>query len=168
MDKGTNIQISIGLCLWYEYINIPITILGPPLWSSDYSSWLQIQRSGFNSRRYHIFWEAVSLERCPFNFLSTDEEILGRKSSGSGLERREYGRRDPLCWPRGTLYPQNLALTSPTSGVRSVGIVKNSGHCPSQQFGDWILSPSWGGIQSVGLSPRANSTDQATAASRRS
>jgi hypothetical protein len=28
---------------------------GPPLWSSDQSSWLQIQRSGFNSRRYQIF-----------------------------------------------------------------------------------------------------------------
>jgi hypothetical protein len=27
----------------------------PPLWSSDQSSWLQIQRSGFDSRRYQIF-----------------------------------------------------------------------------------------------------------------
>jgi hypothetical protein len=26
---------------------------------------------------------------------SATEELLGRKSSGSGLERREYGRRDP-------------------------------------------------------------------------
>jgi hypothetical protein len=29
----------------------------------------------------------------------------------------------PLRWPRDTLYPQKLALTSPTSGGRSVGIV---------------------------------------------
>jgi hypothetical protein len=28
-----------------------------------------------------------------------------------GLENREYGRGDPLCWPRDTLYPQRLALT---------------------------------------------------------
>jgi hypothetical protein len=41
-----------------------------------------------------------------------------------GLERREYGRRDPSRWPRGTLYPQKLALTSPTSGGRSLGIVR--------------------------------------------
>jgi hypothetical protein len=40
-----------------------------------------------------------------------------------GLERREYGSGDPLRWPRDTLYPQKLALTSRTSGSRSVGIV---------------------------------------------
>jgi hypothetical protein len=34
------------------------------------------------------------------------------------------GRRDPLRWPRDTLYPQKLALTSPTSGGGSVGIVR--------------------------------------------
>jgi hypothetical protein len=42
----------------------------------------------------------------------------------SGLENREYGRGDPLRWPRDTLYPQKLPLTSPTSGGRSVGIVR--------------------------------------------
>jgi hypothetical protein len=39
-----------------------------------------------------------------------------------GLENREYGRGDPLRWPCDTLYPLKLALTSPTSGGRSVGI----------------------------------------------
>jgi hypothetical protein len=34
------------------------------------------------------------------------------------------GREDPLRWPRGTLCPQNLALTSLTCGGRSVGIVR--------------------------------------------
>jgi hypothetical protein len=38
---------------------------------------------------------------------------------------REYGRRDPSRWPHGTLYPQKLAITSPTSGGRSVGIVRS-------------------------------------------
>jgi hypothetical protein len=47
------------------------------------------------------------------------------KSSGSCLENREYGRRDPSRWPRCTLYPQKLAITSPTSGGRSVGIVRS-------------------------------------------
>jgi hypothetical protein len=47
------------------------------------------------------------------------------KSSGCGLENREYVRRDPSRRPRGTLYQENLALTSPTSGGRSVGIVRS-------------------------------------------
>jgi hypothetical protein len=31
----------------------------------------------------------------PLSLVSTNEEMLERKSSGSGLENREYGRRDP-------------------------------------------------------------------------
>jgi hypothetical protein len=69
-----------------------------------------------------MFWEVVGLERGPPSLVSTFEDLLGRKSSGSGLESRDYGRRDPSRWPRGTLYPQKLALTSPTSGGRSVGV----------------------------------------------
>jgi hypothetical protein len=89
------------------------------------SSWLQIQRSEFDSRRYQIFWEVVCLERGPLSLVSTTEELLGRKSSGTGLENREYGRRDPSRWPLVILYPQKLALTSTTSGGRSVGIVRS-------------------------------------------
>jgi hypothetical protein len=57
--------------------------------------------------------------------VSTTEELFGRKSSGSCLENWGYGRGDPSRWPRGTLYPQKLAITSPTSGGRSVGIVRS-------------------------------------------
>jgi hypothetical protein len=32
--------------------------------------------------------------------LSAVEELLGSKSSGSGLESRNYCRRDPPRWPR--------------------------------------------------------------------
>jgi hypothetical protein len=67
----------------------------PPLWSSGQSSWLQIQRCGVHSRRYQIFREVLSLERGPLCLMSTIEELLERKRSGSGLEIREYGRRDP-------------------------------------------------------------------------
>jgi hypothetical protein len=42
----------------------------------------------------------VSLERGTLSLVSTIEELPGRKSSGSGLESREYGRRDLSCWPR--------------------------------------------------------------------
>jgi hypothetical protein len=38
---------------------------------------------------------------------------------------REYDCRDRLCWPRDTLYPQKLAVSSPTSGGRSFGIVRS-------------------------------------------
>jgi hypothetical protein len=71
---------------------------------------------GLDSRRYRIFWEVVCLVR-PLSLVSATEELLGRKNSGSGLESRECGRRDPSRWPRGTLYLQKLALTSPTKAV---------------------------------------------------
>jgi hypothetical protein len=54
---------------------------------------LLIQRSGFNFRRYQIFLKVVGLEWGPPSLVSTIEELLERKSSGSGLEIRKYGRR---------------------------------------------------------------------------
>jgi hypothetical protein len=36
----------------------------------------------------------VRLERGTLSLMSKIEELLGRKSNGSGLEIREYGRRD--------------------------------------------------------------------------
>jgi hypothetical protein len=78
---------------------------------------------GFDARRYQILWEVVGLERGPLSLVSTIQKLLKRKSSGSGLEIRHYGRRYPSRWPRGILCPQKLALTSPTSGSSSVGIV---------------------------------------------
>jgi hypothetical protein len=67
----------------------------------------------------------VGLEQGPLSLVSTIEELLERKSSGSGLEIREYGRRDTSLWPRDTFYQQKFALISPTSGGRSVGIVRS-------------------------------------------
>jgi hypothetical protein len=70
---------------------------------------------GFDPRSYQIFWE-----RGPLSLVRTIEELLEWKSSGSGLENRG----NSLRWPRNILYSQRLALTSPTSGGRSVGIVR--------------------------------------------
>jgi hypothetical protein len=39
--------------------------------------------------------KVVGLERGPLSLVSTTEELLDKKSSGSCLEIREYGRRDP-------------------------------------------------------------------------
>jgi hypothetical protein len=55
--------------------------------------------------------------------VSTIEELLGRKSSGFGLESREYGRRNLSRKPRGSPYPNKFALTLPTKGGRSVGTI---------------------------------------------
>jgi hypothetical protein len=75
---------------------------GPPLWSSGQISKPHMQESGLFSRFYHIFSEVVGLERGPLSLESTTEELLERKSSGFGLEIREYGRKDPSRWPHGT------------------------------------------------------------------
>jgi hypothetical protein len=64
------------------------------------------------------------LERGSLSLMSTIKELLERNSSCSGIENQEYVRGDPLRWPRDTLYPQKLALTSPTIGGRSVGKVR--------------------------------------------
>jgi hypothetical protein len=52
-----------------------------------------IQRPGFDSRRYQVFCEVVGLERGPLSLVSTIEELLEGKGSGSGLEIQEYDRR---------------------------------------------------------------------------
>jgi hypothetical protein len=44
----------------------------------------------------------VALERGPLSLVSTIEELLGRNSSGSGLENREYGHVDPCCTDHAT------------------------------------------------------------------
>jgi hypothetical protein len=73
-------------------------VLWLPLWSTGQSSWLDILGSGLDFRRYQIFWEVEGLERVPLSLVSTTEELLERKNSGSGL--------DPSRWPHGTFYSQ--------------------------------------------------------------
>jgi hypothetical protein len=66
----------------------------------------------------------VGLERGPLSLVSTTEELLGRKSNGSGLENREYGMGIRCADPGTPSIRKKLALTSLTSGGRSVGIVR--------------------------------------------
>jgi hypothetical protein len=49
------------------------------MWSSGQSSWLQIHKSGFDSRRYQIFCGVLGLERGPLSLVSTTEELLDWK-----------------------------------------------------------------------------------------
>jgi hypothetical protein len=91
---------------------------------------------GFDSRLYQIFWEGVGLERGPLSLVSTIEELLGRNSTGSGLENGDYGV-GIYCADHATpSICKKLALTSQTSGGRSVDILRNL-LCLSPQL--WYL-----------------------------
>jgi hypothetical protein len=105
---------------------ILIDTIRPPLWSIGQSSWLQIQRSGFDLWRYQIFWEVVGLKRGPLSLVSTIEELLGRKKFRLRSRKRRirpWGiRRADFAT---SLCPQKLTLTSPTSGSHSVGTFRS-------------------------------------------
>jgi hypothetical protein len=62
----------------HSYIWSRVSGLGPPLWSSGQSSWLQIRRPGFDSRHYQKK-KVVGLERGPLTLVSTTEKLLDRK-----------------------------------------------------------------------------------------
>jgi hypothetical protein len=67
-------------------------------------------------------WQTLS---SVYSFRECNWGATWKKSSGSGLQIREYGRRDPARSTRGALYPRKLALNSPTNGGRSVGIIRS-------------------------------------------
>jgi hypothetical protein len=121
----------------------------PTLWSIGQSSWLQIQRSGFYSWPYQIFWKVVGLERGPLSFMSTIEELLGRNSNNSGLQSREYDHGYPSRWPRGILYPQKVVLTSPTSCGRSFDIVLSRTLATTLLMGQQERKKEWYGNKLV-------------------
>jgi hypothetical protein len=92
----------------------------PPLWSSGQSSWLQIQRPGFRFPALPDFLRSSgsgtgSTQPREYNWGAT-----WKKSSGSGLESREYDRGDLLCWPRNT--PLSVKVgTNFVDKLRSLG-----------------------------------------------
>jgi hypothetical protein len=97
----------------------------PSVWSSGQCPWLKMQRSGFDSQYYHIFWVVGRNGVYSVSWVSTIEELLGRKCRGSGLERREHGRRDPSSWPPNTLYTAKVGIKFTDKRGRSVGIIRS-------------------------------------------
>jgi hypothetical protein len=97
---------------------------------------------GFDYRRYQIFWEVVGLERGPLSLVRTIEELLEWKSSGSGQENRNNGRGIRCADHATPSIRKKLALTSPTSGGRSVGIVRlrTKGHGVFQGISGSIMA----------------------------
>jgi hypothetical protein len=67
----------------------------------------------------------VVLEWGTPSLVSTNEELLERKSSDLGLEIRDYGRWDSSLWPCRTLHQQQLTHALPTSGGCLVSIVRS-------------------------------------------
>jgi hypothetical protein len=70
--------------------------LGKVVWLLNRFCGLVVRVPGYRSRgprfsswRYQIFWEVVGLEWGPLSLVRITEELLERKSSGSGLENRE-------------------------------------------------------------------------------
>jgi hypothetical protein len=109
--------INIHYVIWTRTVfkKFNLQLHRPPLWSSGQCPWLQIHRSGLDSWRYEIVWEVVGLERGSLSLVSTTEEPLGKKSSGSGLRNRDCGRRDPPHWPRNTPLSANVGGLKPRS-----------------------------------------------------
>jgi hypothetical protein len=127
-------------------------LCGLVIWVSDYKS----IGPGLDCWRYQIFL-AVSLEWGPLSLVSKTEELLGRKSSCSGLENGEYGRRDSSRWHLDTLYPQKLSLTSLTSGGRPVGIVRSR-----IEDTEFVFSDIWNRTRELPASSKVVSADYAT------
>jgi len=94
---------------------------GPPLWSSGQSFWLQIQRSQVRSPALPFLSSSGS------GTGSTQPREVNwgatwiKKGAAPGLETAVGTRCADHVTP---LYPQKLALTTPTGGGRSVGIVR--------------------------------------------
>jgi hypothetical protein len=62
----------------------------------------------------------MGLERGPLSHVSKTEELRERKSGGSSLENRDYGRRDPPRSPRDTPLSANVDTNFADNG-RSLG-----------------------------------------------
>jgi hypothetical protein len=80
----------------------------------------------FDSRRYQIFWVAVGLEQVHSASWGQLRSYLNKEVAAPGLENRDLTAVGICCADHVTpLYPQKLALTSPTGSGRSVGIVRS-------------------------------------------
>jgi hypothetical protein len=139
-------EITYGIVSAAESMQITAASMSVWLWMLRFEKYRRITHSvsgdivyvfwWFDSRHYQIFREVVGLERGPLSDYNWG--AIWKKSSCSGLEIREYGRRDLSRWPLGNVCPRKLALSSPTCGGRSVGIV-----CSGTQATDFVCLFFW-------------------------
>jgi hypothetical protein len=69
--------------------------------------------------------KVVGLERCPLSLVTTTEELLDRKVAAPVYKTENTAAGFRHADHVAPLYPQKLAITSPTSGSRSIGIVRS-------------------------------------------
>jgi hypothetical protein len=79
-------------------------------------------RSGFDFQRYHIFWVWNVVHSALWVQLRS---YLEEKVATLVYKIVNTAVGDPPRCPHGTLYPLKFALTLPTSGGRTVGIVRS-------------------------------------------
>jgi hypothetical protein len=97
--------------------------LWPPLWACGQNSGYRSRGACSDSRRYQIFWEVVGLEWGPLSLMRITEELLEWKVVPLVWKSRLTAVGTHCADHATSLYPQKLALTSPISGGRTVGIV---------------------------------------------
>jgi hypothetical protein len=95
-----------------------------------------------NQRLLSLSWQwsfslSSGVRRGSLSPVSTIEELLEIKSSGSGLENQSSR------WQHGTLYPQQLTLTSSTSRGLSVGIVRSRTQAMEFSFSSGVRHYVW-------------------------
>jgi hypothetical protein len=79
---------------------------------------------GFNSQNYPILWQAIGLEWDALSLVRITEELREWKSGGSCLGNWELRLWGAVGLTTQHNLPPKLAITSPTSGGRSLGIVR--------------------------------------------
>jgi hypothetical protein len=108
-----------AMCLYSIKFSILDRLCGLVVGVRGYKS----REPGFESQRYQIFWEVVGLKRGPFSLVRIIEELLELKISGSRSRKPRLTALGIRCADHATpSRRKKLALISPTSGSRSIGI----------------------------------------------
>jgi hypothetical protein len=102
------------LDLFSSYMNIFL--------SNGQCSWLQIQRSGFNSQRYQIFWGVMGQEWGSFSLMSTIEDFDFQLNRSRSISDREKNDGD-LCGNQSNSlsgFSNNQLISGESSSVQSI------------------------------------------------
>jgi hypothetical protein len=109
------------ILIWY--CSLPSMIFSFLILNLDRHCGLLVRVPRFDSWHYQIFWEVVGLEQHPLSLMSTIEELLGKKCSGSSLESENAVVGICRVDHSTSSARKMLVVTLLTSGSRSVSMV---------------------------------------------